>query len=158
MKDRIIEESIKSLREEGLKFSVDTLSLRLKISKKTVYKYFPTKEALAYAVYERFYLNLLAQAEKAVNLPAERAVKELLSLYYQSCLMVRDEIFNKYALNAPVKNFADAKHGLLWKKIGNYIEKDAQYVKAITDGAFRLAATEGIRADGIIDKLAVIIC
>lgn len=50
MKDRITEESIKSLQQEGLRFSVPTLAERLKISKKTVYKYFPTKEALANAV------------------------------------------------------------------------------------------------------------
>ena len=41
MKEKIIKESIVSLRTEGLKFSVDTLAERLKISKKTVYKYFP---------------------------------------------------------------------------------------------------------------------
>ena len=36
MKDRIIRESIESLRQEGLKFSVDTLADKLRISKKTV--------------------------------------------------------------------------------------------------------------------------
>ena len=35
MKNRIIEESIKSLQQEGLRFSVDTLAEKLKISKKT---------------------------------------------------------------------------------------------------------------------------
>ena len=51
MKNRITEESVKSLQQEGLKFSVDTLAEKLKISKKTIYKYFPDKEALAVAVY-----------------------------------------------------------------------------------------------------------
>ncbi|MGN1480125.1 MAG: TetR/AcrR family transcriptional regulator, partial [Acutalibacteraceae bacterium] len=55
MKDRIIYESIESLRREGLKFSVDTLAENLKISKKTVYKYFPDKETLALALYEKYY-------------------------------------------------------------------------------------------------------
>lgn len=40
MKERIINESIESLRREGLKFSIDTLAEKLNISKKTVYKYF----------------------------------------------------------------------------------------------------------------------
>lgn len=52
MKNKIIEESITSLQQEGLRFSVDTLAERLKVSKKTIYKYFPTKEVLAYAIYE----------------------------------------------------------------------------------------------------------
>ena len=46
MKDRIIQASIEGLRNEGLKFSVDLLANKLKISKKTVCKYFPTKRRL----------------------------------------------------------------------------------------------------------------
>lgn len=34
MKNKIIEESITSLQQEGLRFSVDTLAERLKVSKK----------------------------------------------------------------------------------------------------------------------------
>ncbi len=34
MKDKIIHESINSLRQDGLKFSIDTLADKLKISKK----------------------------------------------------------------------------------------------------------------------------
>ena len=49
MRDRVIRASIENLRREDLKFSVDTLTAQLKISKKTVYKYFPDKEALAVA-------------------------------------------------------------------------------------------------------------
>ena len=63
MKEKIIKESIVSLRTEGLKFSVDTLAERLKISKKTVYKYFPTKEDLARAIYEEYYKDALAKAD-----------------------------------------------------------------------------------------------
>lgn len=44
MRDAIIRASIESLRQEGLKFSVDTLSDKMKISKKTVYKYLPDAE------------------------------------------------------------------------------------------------------------------
>ena len=50
MKDRIIKESISSLRREGLRFSVDTLAERLCISKKTIYKFFQDKELLAFAM------------------------------------------------------------------------------------------------------------
>lgn len=46
MKDKIIYESIKSLRQEGLKFSVDTFAENLKISKKTFTSISLTKERL----------------------------------------------------------------------------------------------------------------
>ena len=44
MRDKIIQASIEGIRKEGLKFSVDLLAGKLKISKKTVYKYFPDKD------------------------------------------------------------------------------------------------------------------
>ncbi|HIT17242.1 MAG TPA: TetR/AcrR family transcriptional regulator, partial [Candidatus Caccosoma faecigallinarum] len=56
IKTKIIQQSIKSLQAEGLRFSIDLLAKELKISKKTIYKYFKNKEALAMAIYEKFYL------------------------------------------------------------------------------------------------------
>lgn len=50
MRERIIKAAIESLQAEGLKFSVDTIASKLKISKKTIYKFFPDKETLAYAI------------------------------------------------------------------------------------------------------------
>ena len=44
MRDVIIEEAIESLRQEGLKFSVDTLCDKLKISKKPFTNIFPIRK------------------------------------------------------------------------------------------------------------------
>ena len=55
MRDRIIQEAIASLQKEGLRFSVDLLADRLSVSKKTIYKYFSTKESLAVAMYDQYY-------------------------------------------------------------------------------------------------------
>ena len=52
MREKIIRESLESIRREGLRFSVDTLAEKLRVSKKTIYRYFPDKEALATAWYE----------------------------------------------------------------------------------------------------------
>lgn len=41
--------SIENLQKEGLRFSIDTIARTLKISEKTVYRYFADKEALARA-------------------------------------------------------------------------------------------------------------
>ena len=67
MKDKIIKASIESLRQEGLRFSVDTLAEKLKISKKTIYKFFPDKESLAVALYESQYAAAVQQAELLVG-------------------------------------------------------------------------------------------
>ena len=62
MKNEIIRESIISLRQEGLRFSIDSLADRLRISKKTVYKYFPDKDTLALALYEKYFDDTADQA------------------------------------------------------------------------------------------------
>ncbi|MGN0172661.1 MAG: TetR/AcrR family transcriptional regulator [Acutalibacteraceae bacterium] len=99
MKDRIIRESIESLRQEGLKFSVDTLADKLRISKKTVYKYFRDKEALALALYETYYTNATERAKKLISDREPSVYLDLLQLYFDSKMMIRSEIFNKYKLN-----------------------------------------------------------
>ena len=40
---------------------MDTLAAKLKVSKKTIYKFFNTKEALAVAVHEKFYSEALGK-------------------------------------------------------------------------------------------------
>ena len=55
MKDLIINETINLFNISGYKFSMETLSKNLKISKKTLYKYFSSKEALiTYIIDESF--------------------------------------------------------------------------------------------------------
>ena len=62
MKNKIIEQSIENLKKDGLKFSVDSLAAQLGISKKTVYKYFPDKESLALAIFEKYYADARKKA------------------------------------------------------------------------------------------------
>ncbi|MGN0460910.1 MAG: TetR/AcrR family transcriptional regulator, partial [Ruminococcus sp.] len=64
MKERIIDAAIESLRTEGLKFSVDTIASKLKISKKTVYKFFSGKEEMAYEIYKEYYRRALENVVK----------------------------------------------------------------------------------------------
>ena len=78
MKERIINESIESLRREGLKFSIDTLAERLNISKKTVYKYFSNKEELAFALYRKYFADAKEQAKRLAQENSLSARKQLL--------------------------------------------------------------------------------
>ena len=96
MKDRIVQASIEGLRNEGLKFSVDLLANKLKISKKTIYKYFPNKEALSIALYETYYSDAVEQARELISKNTEESYKELLYIYFASNRITRKDIFNKY--------------------------------------------------------------
>lgn len=105
MKNRIICESIASLRQEGLRFSVDTLAERLNISKKTIYKHFPNKEALAFAIYQRYYADIKTQAERLVAESSPLSRFKLLYLYFDAKSMTSCDIFNKYKLNEVLSSY-----------------------------------------------------
>ena len=154
MRDRILQESIISLRREGLRFSVDTLAERLKISKKTVYKHFPDKESLALALYERYYDDALAQVEAA------RDPKALLELYFDAKWMIRGEVFNKYKLNASLYAFTAARNDGLWARVlarlGRYSQRDGVAIRILVDVAFeKLCACRASmeEAQAVIDRL-----
>lgn len=141
MKNKIVEESIKSLQQEGLRFSVDTLAEKLKISKKTIYKYFPTKEALAYAIYEKYYSDLNNKIEDIIQLHKPTMEENLLLCYFDSAKMIRKEIFNKYCLNNVIGDFALQNHLNIWNIIKPYIcnkmtDDKAEFYKIIIDGTF----------------------
>ena len=94
MKDRIVRASIECLRNEGLKFSIDLLANKLKISKKTIYKYFPDKETLSIVLYETYYSDAAKQAMELIGKNTEKSHKELLYIYFDSKGMTRNDIFN----------------------------------------------------------------
>ena len=89
MRVKILEASICGLQKEGLRFSVDTIAKKLKISKKTVYKFFPSKEDLAIAVYEKFYDDIIPKIDNALSEKNEGQFIEILNLYYRSYCIIR---------------------------------------------------------------------
>lgn len=158
MKDRIIEQSIASLRQEGLRFSVDALAERLNISKKTIYKHFPTKEALAVALYQRYYADA---KEQAVRLTEENSVagrKKLLSLYFDAKSMTSCDIFNKYKLNETLSAYTaeqnDTLLDILFLSLGDGIsEQDKSSIRIIINGSFEKLCHKKIAPEGVIDRL-----
>ncbi|MGN1085265.1 MAG: TetR/AcrR family transcriptional regulator [Lachnospiraceae bacterium] len=158
MKNKIVEESIMSLQKEGLRFSVDMLAEKLRVSKKTIYKYFPTKEALAYAIYERYYADLREEIKAII--PEEEQVREekLFLCYFASAKMVRKELFNKYSLNDTIGSFALQQHLAVWNAIGPYLcngmtKEEAAIYKLIIDGAFDRAVACEVNAVQLIGML-----
>ena len=159
MKDRIIEASIDALRKEGLRFSVDTLADRLNISKKTVYKFFPDKEALALALYEKYYSDARSRAAELGALGDAQSREELLRLYYDAKVMTRSDIFNKYKLNAAIGAFTARQNDALWELIAASLraDDDSRTLRIIVDGAFEKLCREGLEPDGVIKRMANIL-
>lgn len=158
MKDRIICESIESLRQEGLRFSVDTLAKRLNISKKTIYKYFPTKEALAFALYQRYYADIKAQADKLASENSAAAHSKLLSIYFDAVSMTSCDIFNKYKLNETLFAYTaeqnDNLSEMIFLSLGDSIsEHDKKSVRIIINGSFEKLCHEKTAPDGVIEML-----
>lgn len=158
MKDKIICVSIESLRQEGLKFSVDTLADKMGISKKTIYKFFPDKEALALAIYEKYYAEAREKAEMLIKSNASSAHLDLLHLYFDSKTMIRRDIFNKYKLNASIYSYTTKQNDALWKIIttsfGDRIsEQNIKTIRIIVDGSFEKLCNARLNPDAVIDRL-----
>ncbi len=158
IREKIIDQSIKSLQQEGLRFSVDTLAEKLKISKKTVYKYFPTKEALAFAMYEKYYTDLAVRIKAITAAGGKSLQNELLYCYFTSSEMVYREIFNKYCLNAAIGEYALKHHAGVWEEIKPYLcgtitDDEADIYKTIVDGAFEKAIGNRTNPEKIIEIL-----
>lgn len=158
LKEKLIEESIRCLQQEGLRFSVDSLAKRLKISKKTIYQYFPSKEALAYALYEKYYADTAQIVQNHLAHNEADLPSVLLRCYFDAACMVRREIFNKYCLNSTVGEFALRQHAALWSMIRPYLcgemtDTDAEIYRLIIDGAFDRAIANRINPAEVIELL-----
>lgn len=155
MREKIIEASIEALKKEGLKFSVDTLADGLKISKKTVYKFFPDKQALALALYEKYYTDTLGKVKALVRRDA--VCKEaLLLLYFDAKMMTRKEIFNKYALHEAVYAFTARQNDALWSAVSASWDgsaEDKQTLRLIVDGTFEKLCTQDVSPNDVIKRL-----
>ena len=162
MKDRIIKESISSLRREGLRFSVDTLAERLCISKKTIYKFFPDKESLAFAMYQNYYDDIKAQAAGLASESSGKSRFALLYLYYDAKSMTCGDIFNKYKLNEALYSYTAKQNDELLDIIfrsfnGSISDSAGRSLRLIINGAFEKLCNEKISPEGVIDRLVGIL-
>lgn len=69
LEEKIVRQTIQLFQEKGLKFTLDELASELRISKKTIYQYFPSKEAILNEVVEFGFGNI--QAKKAAILESD---------------------------------------------------------------------------------------
>lgn len=158
MKDKIIKASIESIKKEGLRFSVDSLANSLKISKKTIYKYFPDKESLAIALYEKIFCDAFEKANALKKQSEATAQKELLHLYFDCKWMTRREIFNKYKLNKTIYAYVADKINSLWELIAASFDNEEsentkETLRIIIDGSFEKLCNTGLMPDAVIERL-----
>ncbi len=114
---------------------------KLKISKKTVYKYFSDKETLARALYETYYVDAMIQAGELIDKNTKESYQNLLFLYFDSKRMTHCDIFNKYKLNYTIYAYTKEKADALWELIaasftGTLSESDKSALRIIVDGSF----------------------
>lgn len=162
MKEKIIQASIEGLRNEGLRFSVDLLANKLKISKKTVYKYFPDKETLSIALYETYYSDAARRAGELIGMNTAESYKELLYIYFDSKRMTRNDIFNKYKLNQTIYAYTKEKSDCLWTIIaasfpGELSETDKNVLRIIVDGSFEKLCEDSTALKEVIERLVNIL-
>lgn len=161
MRDEIIDTAIESLRTEGLKFSVDTIASKLKISKKTIYNYFPDKEYFAYAIYEKYY-SRISESVSEIEKNGNNINFRLLMVYRDACFMIRSEIFNKYKLNDCIYSYVIKLQNELWSKIISLIapsasQTDKEIFRVIIEGAFKNAEEYSAQSELIVEKLVKIL-
>lgn len=137
MKEKIIKLSIQNLQKDGLRFSIDDVAKTLKISKKTIYKYFSNKEELAISIYQTYYEEVKNKLSKIMNYSIENKKFNFLLIYYQSYCMIRKEIFNKYALNQSIQAFALLQHDQIWQLFQqNFLNEEKELIRIVVDGTF----------------------
>ncbi|MGN1042496.1 MAG: TetR/AcrR family transcriptional regulator [Christensenellales bacterium] len=159
MKEAIINVSIKNLQKEGLRFSVDTIARELKISKKTVYKYFADKEELAFAVYNKFYYDIRIKLNRLLESDGNICIYSVLSTYLTSFYMVRKEIFNKFVLNQALETYALYLHKGIWEKIKTVFPAERQEIsKLLIDGTFEKLCDSSVDAEQTVKALIKALC
>ncbi|MGN0796347.1 MAG: TetR/AcrR family transcriptional regulator [Christensenellales bacterium] len=158
MRERIICESISSLRQEGLRFSVDTLAERLNVSKKTIYKFFPNKEALAFALYQRYYTDVKAEMRQLIKENSVSARSRLLLLYFDAKSMTCKDIFNKYKLNGALFSYTAEQNDILLEMIllsinVDFSEREKSNLQTVINGTFEKLCDEKTAPDGVVTWL-----
>lgn len=105
MKAAIIRVTAGFLDGDGKKFTVDDIAAALKISKKTIYKYFDGKEQLAKAVFD----DIIAKTESAQKdlrakaSDARRMLIDYLIHFMEIYRLNRDAVFRMYGLSESLK-------------------------------------------------------
>ena len=117
MKEEILRVTAAFLHEGREKFTVDDIAAALKISKKTIYKYFDGKEQLAEEVFARIISGARA-AQKEVLSGAEEPVSKQVAFLVSFMEIYRldsDSLFRRYGLSRRLRERVKSAEEENWR-------------------------------------------
>lgn len=159
MKAEIIETAIKMLKNQGIKFSVDELAQSLRISKKTVYRYFRSKEELALAVYDKIFDDFSFRLS-GTDGNKEESLSNCLSIYSEALYISNSRLLNKYSLNEAIAKTISRKNDQLWEILMGKIETevgfqgDRRWLRLIIDSSlteFAYSESKGLTLEPFVE-------
>jgi len=145
-KNIILEQGFETFLKDGVKFfTVETLATNLRMSKKTIYKYFPTKEKLIEKIVGYFTGSVKHKFQSVVKSDENPVIK---------FTMVMDFLMKKIGY-LKMENAMELKirYPQVWKKIENFRLELTQYIADI----FKEAQNKGLaKADVDMEKVAIV--
>ncbi|EAX48808.1 transcriptional regulator, TetR family [Thermosinus carboxydivorans Nor1] len=129
MKERILAAAAQEMNERGVKFTVDAVAARLGISKKTLYQYYPSKDALIAAIIDAALADMVAQKEQIL------ASAEPFPRLLAAVLTVRPKLFGKINdwVMEDIKKFRPQE----WQKIERYRREHTAVVMNLLEAGKR---------------------
>lgn len=127
MRERILKAVIEEIQQRGMKFTVDDVTRRLGISKKTIYEYFSSKEEIIETIVERIVEETNEKSNEIINdyslsiIEKVRNVLNVLPEYYQVYDRPILEEMKRYYPDQWVK--IDASLTDDWDELKNLIEE-----------------------------------
>ncbi|MFA6755476.1 MAG: TetR/AcrR family transcriptional regulator [Bacilli bacterium] len=118
------EEALNQVINHGIKFTVDDLCKKIKISKKTFYKMFPSKGDFAKWIYENAFKDFDKNL-KNCNKSSKQNKLEIENLFTSYCVLLsitKEHTFNLYSLNEQIKDFALKNKAIKQKEFFNFLK------------------------------------
>lgn len=109
--NKIYEGALELLRVSGTRFNVDDLANKIHMSKKTIYRQFPSKTELSEWIYRRCFLDFdqaLAEFSAKPNIPSRQWLS-LLNAYSDILVLADEATFNRYSLDQSLHSLADGE-------------------------------------------------
>lgn len=145
-KNIILEQAFQSFTREGPRnFTIDGFASDMSMSKKTIYKFFPTKEILIEKIFEFFTGSIRRKFEELARSDENPIVK-----FNQAT-----EFLQKRIINVPSKTLLELKmrYPNVWQQIADFRKEMTQYIAKF----FKEAQEQGLaKADIDMDKAAKI--
>lgn len=112
-KEQILEQGFETITQDGLRFfTVESLAARLGMSKKTIYKFFPTKEILIEKIFDFFTGMIKRKLKQIVKSDADPIEK-----YTKIMNFVMNKI-SRVSMDKVVE--VKSRYPIVWKKIETF--------------------------------------